>query len=174
MIYFNGTNFRGEKFSRIFAVSRFFYEIRENKSSRKIGYWPIREIKSSRKKSPAFFFGKHTYMVAYWLFIWRFLINYMVSRLFNSSPCFLYDLFDLKRLKVEVYVRKILGKDLRIAKLNPREKWVTTKFAKLNPREIKKFREFLNSRKFLPAKICPIKVAMYVVLTDNLKNLYIY
>ena len=49
-------------------------------------------------------------------------------------------------------------KNLRFAKLNPREKWVMIKFAKFNPREIKKIREFFSSRKFLPAKICPNKV----------------
>ena len=51
-------------------------------------------------------------------------------------------------------------KNLRIAKLNPREKWVMIKFAKLNPREIKKIREFLSSRKFLLAKIFLNKVVV--------------
>jgi len=71
------------------------------------------------------------------------------------------------------------------AKLNPREKWVMIKFAKLNPREIKKFREFLSSRKFLPAKICPNKVVrntrfgFYVcrqkqILDFRYNNSYIY
>ena len=69
-----------------------------------------------------------------------------------------FEKFDLYAAKKWKNTPVKFSKNLRIAKLNPREKSVMIKFAKLNPRELKKFREFLSSRKFLPEKICPNKV----------------
>ena len=62
-------------------------------------------------------------------------------------------------------------KNLRVAKLNPREKLLISKFAKINPNEKNKFCEFLSSQKFLLAKICPNKVERFSSLSQLLAAL---
>ena len=45
-----------------------------------------------------------------------------------------------------------------LAKVNSREKLSSHSFAKVNSRKMQTFREFFGSRKFVPAKVCTIKV----------------
>ena len=94
--YFIGTNFRGEKFSRLFAISRFFSRNSRKFLPRKKLFPSIREIKSSRK-----------------------IRNWAIR-----------EIWSLCGWKVKEYARKF-SKNLRFAKLKPREKLQIGKFVSI-------------------------------------------